>query len=103
MCPRTGKHAALGKESIVGVRHTEGRRETCMRAGKPVLRGLRKAVSRLLIVDAFEDKIVAEHEPIARGVRRARNRPSTGVTVTSTATSVVAVTFTSISILGSPL
>jgi hypothetical protein len=47
-----------------------------MRAGKPVLRGLRKAVSRLLIVDAFEDKIVAEHEPIARGVRRARE--STG-------------------------
>src|SRR5215210_1972879 len=43
-----------------------------MRASKPVLRGLRNAVSRLLIVDAFEDKIVAEHEPIARVVRRAR-------------------------------
>ena len=32
--------------------------------------GLRKAVPRLLVVDTFEDKIVAEDEPIAR-VRRA--------------------------------
>jgi hypothetical protein len=66
------------------------------------LRGLRNAIPRLLIVDAFEDKIVTEDEPIARGPAGPGNRPSTGVTVTSTATSVVAVTFTSISMRGSP-
>src|SRR5215204_5273337 len=49
-----------------------------MRAGKPVLRGLRKAVPRLLVVDAFEDKIVAEHEPIARRPRRARESTVNG-------------------------
>src|SRR5215207_3463238 len=73
-----------------------------MGAGEPTLRGLRKAIPRLLIVDAFEDKIVAEDEPIARGPAGPGDRPSTGVTVTSTATSVVAVTFTSISMRGSP-
>src|SRR5215218_7252584 len=42
-----------------------------MRAGKTTLRGQRQAIRRLLIVDAFEDKIVAEDEPIARGPQRA--------------------------------
>jgi hypothetical protein len=40
-----------------------------MRARKPALRGLRKSVSRLLAVDAFKNKIVAEDEPIARAWR----------------------------------
>ena len=40
-----------------------------MGACKPVLLGLRKAVPRLLVVDAFEGKIVAEDEPVARARR----------------------------------
>jgi hypothetical protein len=36
---------------------------------KPVLRGLRKAVPGLLVVDAFEDKVVAEDKPMARAGR----------------------------------
>jgi hypothetical protein len=53
-------------------------------------------------VDAFEDKIVAEDEPTARGPGGPGNRPSTGLTVTSTSTSMVTVTFTSIPRLAPP-
>jgi hypothetical protein len=48
-----------------------------------------------LVVDAFEDEIVAEEEAVA-GPGRPRSRPSRGATVTSTSTSMFSVTFTSI-------
>jgi hypothetical protein len=63
--------------------------------GKPVLRGLRKAIPRLLGCRCVEDEIVAEEEAVA-GPGGPRSRPSRGATVTSTSTSMFSVTFTSI-------
>ena len=57
------KHAALGKELIVPVGAHGGSSRilnACLLAG---LRGLREAVARPLVVDAFEDEIVAERSP----------------------------------------
>ena len=43
-----------------------------MRAGEPVQRRVWEAITRPHVVDAFEDKIVAEDEPKTRSIGTAR-------------------------------
>jgi hypothetical protein len=90
---RPGRGARIGSERV-RVSGDVGRLSTAAQ-GKPVLRGLRKAIPRLLGCRCVEDEIVAEEEAVA-GPGGPRSRPSRGATVTSTSTSMFSVTFTSI-------